>query len=101
MGILSLGEEVTIEELKREGFYHHWEGTYVYEHHIQFNGRKRQVYKIFYWPESYNKGTHLCNKAIVRYSGRYWNPKPNIYDIEDISDLIMLKHLANEGKAED
>lgn len=101
MGILSLGEGVTIEELKREGFYHHWEGTYVYEHYIQFNGRKRQVYKIFYWPESYNIGRNLCNKAIVRYNDRYWNSNPKAHVIEDISDLIMLKHLANEGKAED
>ena len=68
---------------------------------IKFNGRKRQVYKIFYWPESYNKGRHLCNKAIVRYNDRYWNSNPKVHIIEDISDLIMLKHLANEGKAED
>ena len=101
MGILTLGEGVTIEELKQEGFYHHWEGTYIYEHYIQFNGRKRQVYKIFYWPESFNKGRHLCNKAIVRYNDRCWNSNPKYYEISDIGDLKILIHLAKEGKAED
>lgn len=99
MGILSLEDGVTHDELIHEKFVKRWYNVYVYEHYIQFNGRMREVFKIFYWPDSAEE--HIRNKSIVRYSDRYWNSKPKIHDIEDIGDLIMLKKLAIEGKAED